>query len=108
NGNYSHQTWSASLQNSIQTAAASPATRVLPNGNTVLPNGTILSPTGQTVGQVSTPSGSSIPLSVNPSDQYIGAFTVDKIFNRGILSLGGTLTRTDYETESSPLSTRGR
>jgi hypothetical protein len=107
NGNYTHQTWSTGLQNSIQTGSSAPATSVLPNGNTVLPNGTILSPSGQTVGQVSAPSGSNIPLSVNPFDQYTGTFTIDKTFNRGILSLAGTVNRTDYETESS-LSTRGR
>ena len=107
NGNYSHQTWSSGLQNSIQTAAVAPTTNVLPNGNTVLPNGTIISPSGQTVGQAAGPSGSNIPLSINPFDQYTGTFSVDKIFNRGILSLGSTVSRTDYETENS-LSTRSR
>src|SRR6185437_6964466 len=33
NGNYTHQTWSTGLQNSIQTAAAAPATTILSNGN---------------------------------------------------------------------------
>jgi hypothetical protein len=100
NGNYTHQTWSAGLQNSIQTAAAAPATTTQSNGNTVLPNGTILSPTGQVVGQVSAPTGSNLSLSVNPFNQYTGTFSVDKIFNRGELSLAGTVNRTDYETDS--------
>src|ERR1700732_3202039 len=97
NGNYAHQTWATGLQNSIQTPTAAPTTTVLPNGNTVLPNGTILSPTGQPIGQVNPVSGSNIPLLVNPSNQYTGTFTVDKIFNRGIISLSGSANRTDFE-----------
>jgi hypothetical protein len=100
NGNYAHQTWAAGLQNSIQTPTAAPTTTVLPNGNTVLPNGTILSPTGQPIGQTTALSGSSVPLLINPSNQYTGTFTVDKIFNRGIISLSGSVNRTDYENQS--------
>ena len=100
NGNYAHQTWAAGLQNSIQTPAAAPTTTVLPNGNTVLPNGNILSPSGQLIGQVNPAFGSSIPLLINPSNQYTGTFTVDKIFNRGILSLSGSVNRTDYENQT--------
>ena len=100
NGNYAHQTWAAGLQNSIQTPTAAPTTTVLPNGNTVLPNGTILSPTGQPVGQVNAVSGSNIPLLVNPSNQYTGTFSVDKIFNRGIISLSESLSRTNYDNQN--------
>jgi hypothetical protein len=100
NGNYAHQTWATGLQNSIQTPTAAPTTTVLPNGNTVLPNGTILSPTGQPVGQVTALSGSNLPLLVNPSNQYTGTFSVDKIFNRGILSLSASVNRTDYENQN--------
>jgi len=107
NGNYTHQTWSTGLQNSIQTAAAAPATTILSNGNTVLPNGTILSPSGQAIGQVGAPTGSNLSLSVNPYDQYTSTFTVDKIFNRGEVSLAGSLNRTNYETDNF-LSTRSR
>jgi hypothetical protein len=100
NGNYAHQTWNTSLQNSIQTPAAAPTTTVLPNGNTVLPNGTILSPTGQPIGQVAPTVGSSLALLINPSNQYTATFTIDKIFNRGILSLIGSVNRTEFENQS--------
>jgi len=100
NGNYAHTTLATGLQNSIQTPAAAPATTVLPNGNTVLPNGNILSPSGQLIGQSNPAFGSSVPLLVNPSNQYTGTFTVDKIFNRGIISLSGSVNRTDFENQS--------
>jgi hypothetical protein len=107
NGNYAHTTLSSTLQNSIPTAVAAPATRVLPNGNTLLPNGVILSPSGQPVGQANPVIGGNVPVSVNPSDQFTGTFSVDKIFNRGILSLSSSVSRTDYETQSSQ-DTRSR
>jgi Putative beta-barrel porin 2 len=97
NGNYAHQTLTTGLQNSIQTAAAAPTTTVLPNGNTQLPNGTILSPSGQIVGQANPAVGSNAPLLVNPSDQFAGTFSVEKIFNRGMLNLSGTVNRTEYQ-----------
>jgi hypothetical protein len=81
---------------------------VLPNGDTVLPNGTILSPSGQPVGQVNQPTGSLLPLVVNPHNQYTGAFSVDKIFNRGILSLGETFNRTDYDNQTVLKNTASR
>jgi hypothetical protein len=101
NGNYAHQTLATGLQNSIQTAAAAPTTTILPNGNILLPNGTILSPSGQPIGQANPATGSNVPLTVNPFDQFTGTFSVDKIFNRGILSLSSTVNRTDYEVQSS-------
>jgi hypothetical protein len=101
NGNYAHTTLTAGLQNSIQTPAVAPATTVLPNGNTVLPNGTILSPSGQPVGQTTVPAGSAIPLVVNPSDAFTGTFSVDKIFNRGILSLSASLNHTDFANQTA-------
>jgi Putative beta-barrel porin 2 len=100
NGNYAHQTLTTGLQNSIQTPAVAPATTVLPNGNTLLPNGTILSPSGQVVGQATTASGSTVPLQVNPFNQFIGTFTIDKIFNRAVLSLSGSMNRTEYENQN--------
>src|ERR1700722_4074163 len=100
NGNYAHQTLTTGLQNSIQTPTAAPSTTVLSNGNTVLPNGTILSPSGQPVGQVTASSGSTVPLQVNPSNQFTGTFTVDKIFNRAALSISGSINRTEYENQT--------
>src|ERR1700733_13135137 len=108
NGNYTHTTWAAGLQNSIQTPSAAPATTVLPNGNTVLPNGTILSPTGQFVGQVSALAASSAQLLVNPSNQFTGTFTVDKIFDRCIFSLSGSVNRTEFENQSLQPDTSSR
>jgi hypothetical protein len=108
NGDYNHQTWANGLQNSIQVAAATPTTAVLPNGDTVLPNGTILSPSGQPVGQVNQPTGSLLPLFVNPHNQYTGAFSVDKIFNRGILTLGGSVIRTEYDDQTVLKNTDSR
>ena len=101
NGDYVRQTWNSSLQSSIQTAALAPATTVLPNGNTQLPNGTILSPSGQVIGQGNPAIGGNVPLLVNPFDRFTGTFSVDKLFNRGILSLSGSVNRTDYETQGS-------
>jgi Putative beta-barrel porin 2 len=100
NGNYVHQTLSTGLTNSIQSAQPTPGTAVLPNGNTQLPNGTIVSPSGQVVGQANPAIGSVVPLVVDPSDQFTGTFSVQKIFNRGILNLSGTLGRTEYEQAS--------
>jgi hypothetical protein len=80
---------------------------VLPNGDTLLPNGTTISPTGQQTGQATAAGGSNVPLNVNPYDQYTSTLQVDKIFNRGILSLSGSANRTDYEDQPS-LSTRSR
>jgi len=100
NGNFNHQTWSTGLQNSLQTPAATPTTIVLPNGNTVLPNGTIVSPSGQVVGQTSpTTTGSNVQVAVNPFNQYSGTFSIDKIFNRGIVSLSETVSRNEYESQ---------
>jgi Putative beta-barrel porin 2 len=101
NADYTHQTWATGLQNSIQTATVAPATTVLANGNTVLPNGTILSPSGQVIGQTNPATGSGLPLFVDPFDKYTGTFSVEKIFNRGILDLSGSVSRTDYENQSS-------
>jgi hypothetical protein len=94
NGNFAHQTLASSLQNSIQAAAPTPTTTVLP-------------PPGQTMGLANPAMGSTVPLVVNPFDQFTGTFSVDKIFNRGILSLSSSVNRNDYEVQSSQ-STRSR
>jgi hypothetical protein len=75
---------------------------LLPNGNTQFPNGTIVSPTGQIVGQANPGlfvNGTSV---VNPYDQFTGTASVNKIFNRGILTLSGSTARTDYENPGTP------
>jgi hypothetical protein len=100
-GDYTHKTYSSGLQSSIPTALAGAGTTVLPNGNTLLPNGTILSPSGQPVGQAPPAVAANPLLSVNPYDQFTSTFSVDKIFNRGILSLSGSVVRTEYDMQSA-------
>lgn len=102
NGDYTHRTWASGLQSSIPTPVSTPTTTVLPNGNTVLPNGTILSPSGQVVGQTTPAIGSSVALVVDPFDRYTGTFSVEKIFNRGVLNLSSAVSRTAYENQSNP------
>jgi hypothetical protein len=98
-GDYTHKTVSSGLQNSIPTPVSAPATTVLPNGDTLLPNGTVLSPTGQPVGQVNLATPNSGTLAINPFNQFTSTFSVNKIFNRGILTLRGSASRTEYETQ---------
>jgi hypothetical protein len=99
-GDYLRRTYSSALQNAIPTAGG-PGGTVLPNGDTLLPNGTIISPTGQVVSQATpTIAANNNTTAVNPFDQFTGTFFVDKIFNRGILTVSGALTKTDYETQS--------
>jgi hypothetical protein len=42
---------------------------------------------------------------VSPNDTYSGTLSINKIFNRGILSLNSSITKTNYETQSSQDST---
>ncbi len=101
-GDYTHHTIANGLNNSIASPITSPGYTVLANGNTVLPNGTIVSPSGQIVGQqASNPlvvNGLSV---VNPNDRYTATASVQKIFSDGILTLGASLSRLDYELQSS-------
>ena len=95
---YTHQTITSNAINAIPGALASQGTTVLPNGNTVLPNGNIISPSGQIVGQV--PPGLNVAnstIQVNPSNQYMGVLSVDKILNRGMIGLTGTISRTEFQ-----------
>jgi len=108
NGDYNHQTWATGLQSSLPVPVAAPTTTVLPNGNTVLPNGTILSPSGQPIGQINQSTGSLLPLVVNPRNQYTGTFSVEKILNRGILSLSGSVNDTNYENPTQLSNTRSK
>jgi len=97
NGDYTHQTIAPSLTSAIPNPVASPGPVVLPNGNIQLPNGTIVSPTGTLVGQA-TPALNVIGTSlVNPYDVFTGTATVDKYFNRGVVSLSTSFARTEYE-----------
>ncbi len=97
NGNFNHQTWSTGLQNSIQMFASAPTSTILANGNNGSPNGT--SPSGQPIGQVTQATASNARLNVNPFNQYTGTFSIDKIFNRGVLSVSGSINRTDYDSQ---------
>jgi hypothetical protein len=97
-GDYTHQTLTSSFVNAIPGALGSPGTTILPNGNTLLPNGLIISPTGVVVGQ-GTPSATAANSTIllNPSNQFTGTASVDKILNRGFIGLSGLISRTDYE-----------
>ena len=101
-GDYTHQTIAYTLNSSIPTPIITPGTTVLANGNTVLPNGQIVSSTGQIVGQQATSplvvNGFAI---INPYDQYTASTSVQKIFGDGTVTLGASLTRLDYEQQSS-------
>jgi hypothetical protein len=99
-GDYTHQTISSSLTNSIPNAISTlPSTPTrLSNGDVELPNGQIVSPSGQIAGQVNPVLANSGIALVNPYDQYTGTATVSKIFNNGILTLGSSLASTDYQS----------
>jgi hypothetical protein len=108
-GDYTHQTIASGLTSGIPSPIISTETTVLPNGNTVLPNGTIVSPSGQIVGQAgAAPNGS--PLSaVDPYDQFTGTARVEKIFSDGILDLGASVQRKEYDEQTSePLDFTGK
>ncbi len=101
-GDYTHLTIANGLNYAIPGPVATPGPIILANGNTVLPNGTIVSPSGQIVGQQAVSplvvNGLSV---VNPSDQYTATAKVEKIFSDGILTLGASVIRLDYEELSS-------
>jgi hypothetical protein len=99
-GDYTHKTLTSGLQSSIPNAIAVPTTTQLSNGNIVKLDGTIVSPSGEVVGHT-TPLGSSIALLVNPFDRFTGTFSVEKVFNRGILDLSSSVSRLDYENQAS-------
>jgi len=99
NGGYSYQTLSSSLQNSLQTGVITPTVPTPPPNGT--PPGQPGQPPGQSTGQTNPAIGSNIPLTVSPSNTYTGTFSVEKIFNRGVLNLTGTVNRTDFQSQSS-------
>ena len=99
-GDYTHQTISSSLTNSIPNAISVPPSTPtrLPNGDISLPNGQIVSPSGQVVGQTSPVLAYNGISVVNPYDQYTGTATASKIFNRGFVTLSASLADTNYES----------
>ncbi len=100
-GDYTHTTINGALTSAIPNALTATTTTVLPNGNIVLPNGTIVSPSGQIVGQVG-PAFNVAALSVvNPYNAYTATAGVQKIFSDGIVSLGASLLRQDYQEQVS-------
>ena len=101
NGDIVHKTITNGLQNSIPTPINAPQTVVLPNGDILLPNGLILSPNGQVVGHQNPLIAIKGTTFVNPYDQFTGTFSIDKIFNPGILNLTSSVARTNYEKQSS-------
>ena len=100
-GDYTHQTIASALTSAIPSPIVSTATTVLPNGNTVLPNGTIVAPSGQIVGQAG-PTFSATALSVvNPNDAFTATGKVQKLFSDGIVTLGASVLRQNYELQAS-------
>ena len=102
-GDYTHRTNSSSLINSIPDALGSPGSTVLANGNILLPNGTIVTPTGQPVSpsnQVGNVAVGGTTLT-NPFDQFTAQASVYKIFDRAFVRVTSSISRTDYENESS-------
>lgn len=100
-GDYSHHTLASTLTSGIPSPITSTATTVLPNGNTVLPNGTVVTPSGQVVGQIGAASNIAALSVVNPYDAYTATSQVQKIFGDGIVTLGASLLRQDYEEQVS-------
>jgi hypothetical protein len=81
-GDYTHLTNTSSLISSIPGSLSNP---------TVTPNKPTLTVQGSTV-------------SVNPTDTYTGQASVEKIFNRGIVTLTGAVAQTDYTQGSTQSS----
>jgi hypothetical protein len=100
-GDYTHQTISSSLTSAIPSPITTTGTTVLANGNTVLPNGTIVSPSGQIVGQSGSAVNASSQSAVNPYDQYTATGKVEKLFSDGIVTLGASVQRRNYDLQAS-------
>jgi hypothetical protein len=97
-GDYQHQTLQAGLTSAIPTSTPFTGFIVLPDGNIQLPNGTIINPTtGQVVGQAGASASSSPTSFVNPYDTFTGTAKVQKLLSYGIVDLGVSVQRVDYE-----------
>lgn len=99
-GDYTHKTNAQGLISAIPDQVVSPGSTILPNGNTVLPNGNIIDPQGNVVGQTNprlTVVGANNTV-VNPYDKFTGTASIEKYFNRGIVTVLGSFSRTEYET----------
>src|ERR1035437_9052477 len=97
-GDYTHQTY-ASVVTAIPGAIAAPGAITLPNGNIQMPNGDIISPiTGLVVGHVS-PSLNVLGTGtlINPSDQFTGIASIEKILNHSFIKLTNSLSQTKYQ-----------
>ena len=101
-GDYQHATLQAGLTNAIPTSTSFTGFIVLPDGNIQEPNGTIINPTtGQVVGQAGASASSSPTSFVNPYDTYTGTAKVQKLFSYGIVDLGASVQRVDYENQGT-------
>jgi hypothetical protein len=94
---YLHQTLQGALTNSIPNSVPFTGFQDLGNGLQVQPGGAIKdTATGQIVGQLP-PGVSATPLQViNPYDQYTATGKVQKLFSDGIVTLGASISRTNY------------
>ncbi len=103
-GDYTHKTVNSQFVNAIPGGFVTPGSTVLPNGNTVLPNGSVVNPAGVVVGQVAPTVGAAASqVFINPSNQFTGTASVEKILNRGFIGLSGSVSRTEYQnTDLTP------
>src|SRR5262249_21634359 len=79
NGDYIHETNAAALRGAIPGPITTPGTPAPGTGS------------GSDQG----------PTVINPFDQFTGTASVEKIFNRGIIKLSTSFSRTEYERDSS-------
>jgi hypothetical protein len=102
-GDYSHRTNAAGLISGISAPVGVPTTTLLPNGNTVLPNGNIIDPAGNVVGQTNPALNVAAAnnLIVSPNNTFSATASVTKLLNRGILSVSGSILKTEYEKPGS-------
>jgi Putative beta-barrel porin 2 len=98
---YTHHTIASALTSGIPSPISSTATTVLPNGNTVLPNGTIVSPNGVVVGQAASAANVAGLSVVDPYDAYTVTGNVQKLFGDGVVTLGASVLRRDYDEQAS-------
>jgi hypothetical protein len=100
-GDYTHKTITSALTGAIPTVLAPSTTTVLPNGNIILPSGTIVSPSGQVVGQAGPAFNAGALSVVNPYNAFSATAEVQKIFSEGIVNLGASVLRQDYQEQVS-------
>ncbi len=104
-GDYVHQTLQSGLTNALPNQPSFTGIIILPNGNVQLPNGQIINPiTNQIVGQAATPVNVGTVSFVNPYDMFTASTSAQKIFNGGIVTVGASVAKTNYEIQGPQAS----